>query len=43
MGGTFKSGVERMIERAVWSEPVREREVFQEEKYASQAVLGKDM
>jgi len=32
LGGGFRSGVERTIERAVWSKPVGGREGFQEEK-----------
>ena len=42
LGGGFRSGVERMIVRAVWSEPVGGREAFQEEKYGSRAELAKD-
>jgi len=33
LGGGFRSGVESIIERAVWSEPVGGSEGFQEEKY----------
>jgi len=40
--GGFRSGVERIIVRAVRFKPVGGREGFQDEKYGSKAELAKD-
>ena len=38
--GGFRSGVEKTIDRAKWSEPVGRREGFQEEKYGTKVLLA---